>query len=70
MIVRYGARCWPETGGITIFECFARALYCFFFCKRFHEKYELVEETTEKSSRPCLRCLKNRKNANGADLEA
>lgn len=46
MIVRYLERCYPTTGGITIFDMMARCFYCFICCKNFAQNYQQVEAQT------------------------
>ena len=44
MITRYLPKCFPATGGVTVFECMARAGYCLLCCRNFRQTYQQLSE--------------------------
>lgn len=54
MIVRYLAKCYPLTGGITIIEMMARTIYCMCCCKNFAQTYVLVPEEKQQKRGSCI----------------
>ena len=59
MIARCGAKYWPNTDGITIFECSMRAMLFCFCCKTFSEINKKSEDDIEVENRALCGARKN-----------